>query len=185
MQSSSSDKVNISSLDVFLACSRIALSSFGGPLFWARHELVVRRRWLTESDFTGLLAIGQILPGANVLNLLVMFGHRNGGWKGAVAAVVGFMGWPFFIVIGLASVFQHFAALPLLQAALNGMSAVAAGLLLGSGIKMAAVLPLHWRPWLCCVLAFVGVGILRWPLLAVLGALAPYAIWSAWRERES
>ena len=169
---------------IFLACSRIALSSFGGPLFWARRELVERQRWLTEQEFTDLLAIGQLLPGANVLNLIVMVGHRFAGWTGAMAAVAGFLGWPFFIVIGLGMLQQRYAALPLVQHALIGMSAVAAGLLLGSGVKMAAVLPRHWRPWFFGVLAFIGVGVLRWPLLAVLGALAPYAIWAAWRERD-
>jgi chromate transporter len=184
MPRTESDKVHISALNIFFACSRIALSSFGAPLFWARRELIERQRWLTEREFTDLLAIGQILPGANVLNLLVMFGHRSAGWKGAVAAIAGFFGWPFFIVIGLGVLYQTYAALPLVQPALIGMSAVAAGMLLGSSVKMAAVLPRHWRPWLCGTLAFVGVGILRWPLLMVLGVLAPYAIWAAWKEKD-
>ena len=109
MPTTESDALHISASSIFLACSRIALSSFGAPLFWARRELIERRRWLTESQFTDLLAIGQILPGANVLNLLVMFGHRCAGWKGALAAKAGFMGWPFFIVIGLGMTYERFA----------------------------------------------------------------------------
>ena len=183
MSTTESDAVHISASNIFFACSRIALSSFGAPLFWARRELIERRRWLTESQFTDLLAIGQILPGANVLNLLVMFGHRYAGWKGALAAMAGFMGWPFFIVIGLGMTYERFATAALVRPSLIGMSAVAAGLLLGSSVKMAAVLPRHWRPWACALLAFVGVGVLRWPLLMVLGVLAPYAIWAAWQEK--
>ena len=113
MSAPGSDVLRISASKVFLACSRIALSSFGAPLFWARHELIERRRWLTESQFTDLLAMGQILPGANVLNLLVMFGHRCAGWKGALAAIAGFMGWPFFIVIGLGMTYERFATVSL------------------------------------------------------------------------
>jgi chromate transporter len=184
MQSTEPQAVSVSASAIFLACSRITLSSFGGPLFWTRRELVERRRWLSEKEFTDLLAIAQLLPGANVLNLLVMFAHRCAGWKGAVAAVAAFLGWPFFIVIGLGMLYQRYEALPLVQPALIGMSAVAAGLLLGSGVKMASVLPRHWRPWLCGALAFIGVGVLRWPLLAVLGVLAPYAIWAAWKEKD-
>lgn len=174
----------VSALAIFLACSRIALSSFGGAVFWARRELVERQRWLTEQEFTELLALGQLLPGPNVLNLLVMAGYRFAGWTGAAAAVAGFFGWPCLIVIALGVLHQRYGALPLVQHALTGMSAVAAGLLLASGVKMPAVLPRHWRPWLCGLLAFVGVGVLRWPLLAVLGVLAPFAIVAAWKEKD-
>lgn len=153
-------------------------------MFWARRELVERQRWLTEQEFTDFLALGQLLPGPNVLNLLVMAGYRFAGWTGAVAAVAGFLGWPCLIVIALGVLHQRYGALPLVQHALTGMSAVAAGLLFASGVKMAAVLPRHWRPWLCGVLGFIGVGVLRWPLLAVLGALAPFAIVAAWKEKD-
>ena len=32
-------------------------------------------------------------------------------------------------------------------------------------------------------LAFVAVGLLRWPLLAVVGSLAPFAVGAAWLRR--
>jgi len=31
--------------------------------------------------------------------------------------------------------------------------------------------------------AFVGVGLLRWPLLYVMAGLAPFALASAWKKR--
>jgi hypothetical protein len=46
------------------------------------------------------------------------------------------------------------------------------------------VLPRGWRPWLFGALAFVGVGVMRWPLLWVMGALAPWAVFAAWKELE-
>jgi len=33
-------------------------------------------------------------------------------------------------------------------------------------------------------LVFVGVGVMRWPLLWVMGALAPWAVLAAWKEQE-
>ncbi len=53
------------------------------------------------------------------------------------------------------------------------MSIVAAGLLFATFVKVAKVLPRRSRPWLFVMLAFVGVGVLRWPLFWVVGALAP------------
>jgi chromate transporter len=64
------------------------------------------------------------------------------------------------------------------------MSIVAAGLLLATAIKLATVLPRRWRPWLFGMLAFVGVGVLRWPLVWVVGALAPVAVAVAWKEKD-
>jgi chromate transporter len=64
------------------------------------------------------------------------------------------------------------------------MSAVAAGLVLATGLKMITGLKRHWRPFLFAVLALAGVGALRWPLLAVVGALAPFAIAAAWGEHD-
>jgi chromate transporter len=80
--------------------------------------------------------------------------------------------------------YQHYGAMPQVQQALTGMSSVAAGLLLATVIKLATVLPRRWQSWLFGALAFVGVGVIRWPLLWVIGALAPWAVFAAWKEQE-
>jgi chromate transporter len=87
------------------------------------------------------------------------------------------------VVIGLGVLYQQYGAVPQVQKALAGMSIVAASLLLATFIKVAMVLPRHWRPWLFVMLTFVCVGVLRWPLLWVMGALAPWAVFAAWREK--
>jgi chromate transporter len=183
MEQTESEKPKITRLALFCAFSRITLSSFGGALFWSRRELVERRRWLTDREFVELLTIGQLLPGPNVLNLTVMVGHRFAGLTGALVGVAGYLGWPCLVVIGMGVLYQHYGNVPQVQQALAGMSKVAAGLLLATVIKLAMVLPHHWRPWLFGILAFVGVGVMRWPLLWVLAALAPWAIIFAWREQ--
>src|SRR5262245_50274280 len=177
-------KPRVTRLALFLAFSRISLSSFGGAMFWARRELVERQRWLNDREFVDLLTIGQLLPGANVLNVAVMVGHRFGGWTGAAAAVAGFVGWPCLVVVAMGMLYQHYGALPQVQEALAGMSKVAAGLLLSAVIKSAVVLPRRWWAWLFGALAFVSIGIMRWPLLWVMGALAPWAVFTAWKDRQ-
>jgi len=177
-------KPPVSRLALFLTFSRITLSSFGGALFWARRRLVEQQRWLTEREFVELLALGQLLPGPNVLNLTVMVGYRFGGWQGAAAAVAGFLGWPCLVVVGMGALYHQYGAQPQVQRALAGMSIVAAALLLANAVKLAVVLPRRWRPWLFGMLAFAGVGVMRWPLLWVIGALAPWAVFAAWRENE-
>jgi chromate transporter len=184
MEQTESQRPRVSALALFLAFSRISLSAFGGAIFWARRELVERQRWLTEREFVDFLTLGQLLPGPNVLNLTVMVAYRFGGFTGAAAAVAGFLGWPVLVVIGMGILYQHYGAVPEVQRALAGMSIVAAALLLTTVIKLAMVLPRRWWPWVFGILAFVGVGVMRWPLLWVIGALAPWAVFAAWQEQE-
>ena len=184
MKQTESHKQRVGRFALFLTFSRISLSSFGGALFWARRGLVEQKRWLTEREFVELLTVGQLLPGPNVLNLTVLVGYRFAGWTGAAAAVAGYLGWPCLVVIGMGVLYQNYGSLQQVQHALAGMSSVAAGLLLATVIKLAMVLPRRWRPWLFGTLAFVGVGVMRWPLLWVMGALAPFAVAAAWKEKE-
>jgi chromate transporter len=182
MEQTELSKPRNSALALFLTFCRITLSGFGGLTFWTRYVLVERERWLTQREFLDLLVLAQLLPGPNALNLTVMVGYRFGRWTGAAAAVAGFLTCPCLVVIGLGVLYQHYGALPQFQRALTGMSIVTAGLLLAVVIKLAKVLPWGWRPWVFGGLAFVGVGVLRWPLPWVVAALAPWAVATAWKE---
>ncbi len=176
------DRPQISPLELFLAFSQLALSGFGGVLPWAHRTLVERKGWLTQREFIETLALGQLLPGPNISNMAVMIGYRFSGYAGAAAAFAGLVAGPFLLMIAVGLLYRSYGALPLVQHALSGMSAVAAGLVLATGLKMTGSLKRHWRPWLFTALALAGVGALRWPLLAVVGALAPFAIAAAWRD---
>lgn len=170
---------------LFITFSKIALSGFGGTLPWAYRVLVEREAWLTQREFAETLALGQLLPGPNICNMAAMIGYRFAGIRGALAANAGLLGFPFLIMIAVGVLYQRYGTLPLAQQALTGMSAVAAGLVLSTGIKMAFGMRRHWRPWLFLGLAFAAVGLMRWPLLEVVGALAPIAISvSWWRNRK-
>ena len=184
MEQTETQRPRVTRLALFFAFTRITLSSFGGALYWTRRELVDRLRWVSDREFVELLTIGQLLPGPNVLNLTVMVGHRLGGLSGAAASIAGYLGWPVLVVIGMGIFYQHYGTVPQVQQALAGMSKVAAGLLLATVIKLAMVLPRQWRPWLFGVLAFSAVGIMRWPLLWVLGALAPLAVFLSWKAKD-
>ena len=151
--------------------------------FWVRRVLIQEKRWITDEEFLEGLAIGQILPGPNVYNLSVMLGYRFGGLRGAFAAMAGLLGFPVAFMRGLAGLYEHSANVPILARALTGMTAVAAGLLLSNVVGIAAALPRKPLPWLFLAAAFVGVGVLRFPLLYVMAVLAPFALASAWKRR--
>jgi chromate transporter len=171
----------VSPLDLFLAFTRITLISFGGVLFWTRRLFVEQKRWLSEHEFVEIVALANLLPGMNGINLAVMIGYRFSRWTGAFASLAGFLAAPCAMVIVIGVLHQRYGSLPLVQHALTGMSAVAVGLLLSTAAKLSAVLQRRAVAWLFVVLAFVGVGLMRWPLLAVLAVLAPCAVALSWK----
>ena len=87
-----------SATDLFRAFNRLALQGFGGVLPVAQRELVERLRWLTREQFLELLALAQVLPGPNIINLGLILGDRYFGLRGGLAAVAGMllapMAWP-------------------------------------------------------------------------------------------
>jgi chromate transporter len=167
---------------LFLAFAEMAISSFGGALIWARRVLVERRRWLTDREFAELLGLCQALPGPNVVNLSIFFGLRTRGTRGAAAAFAGLLVVPLLVLIPLAAAYAYGGQLDVLRAALRGVAAAAAGLLIATGLRLALTYRTEPRVLLIAGLAFVAVGLLRWPLLAVLAVLAPCSIALAWRR---
>ncbi|MGR6431587.1 chromate efflux transporter [Rhizobium sp. PAMB 3174] len=79
--------------EVFLTFLKLGLTSFGGPiahLGYFRDELVVRRRWLSESAYADLVALCQFLPGPASSQVGFALGMMRAGWLGALAAFLAF-----------------------------------------------------------------------------------------------
>jgi chromate transporter len=173
-----------SSKDLFVTFTLLALQGFGGVLAVAQHVLCEQRRWLTQEEFVEILAVGQVLPGPNVCNVALMVGDRFFGWRGAFAALAGMMTVPLVIVLVLTAVYTEYALHPAVAGALKGMGAVAAGLIVGTGLKLAAALRRNPMGLPVCVplaaLAFAGVALLRWPLVWVLLGLGTAGCGYAW-----
>jgi chromate transporter len=78
---------------IFLTYLRLGCISFGGPvahLGYYREEFVLRRKWLSESDYAGLIALCQSVPGPSSSQLGFCIGWLRGGFSGALAAWLGF-----------------------------------------------------------------------------------------------
>jgi chromate transporter len=173
---------DVTVLALFLVWAEISLSSFGGAIAWARIILVERRGWLGERQFAELLGLCQSVPGPSLVNMAIYLGTRHHGVLGAVAAASGFLLPPLVVLLPLALLYEQGAQLELVRLALHGVAAAAAGMLLATGVKMAETYRREPTALVIAGIALVGVGVLRWPLLAVLALLAPVSIYLAWRR---
>lgn len=80
-------------LGIFWIFLRLGLTSFGGPvahLAYFRAEFVARRHWLSERSYADLVALCQLLPGPASSQVGIALGLGRAGWRGAVAAWMGF-----------------------------------------------------------------------------------------------
>lgn len=176
---------NVSKSELFLGFLKIGLLGFGGIAPWARHVIVEERRWLSEKEFAEILGVGQILPGPNTMNAAVMIGDRFQGVPGILLCLAGQMAMPLVIVTSLAVVYERFAARPGVDAALIGAAAGAAGLVMGTALKMARNLKPTPLALLVASLGFAAIGILGWPLVPTVIVLVPLSIAAAAVERRA
>ena len=79
--------------EVLLTAGWLGLTSFGGPVAhigYFREAYVVRKRWLDEETFAGLVALCQFLPGPASSQLGIAIGIRRAGLLGGFAAWLAF-----------------------------------------------------------------------------------------------
>ena len=153
------------------------ITGFGGVLPVARRVIVEDRRWLTGPEFTELVSLCQLVPGANVCNMSVALGHRFHGLPGALIAIVGLLAAPVAIALGLGGLYAEYRTVPIVQRGFVGLAAAAAGLVFGTAIKIAWPLRGVWRSVVIAGLVVIAVDVLRAPLLPAMLVLTPFSIW--------
>ncbi len=124
---------------IFLVFLKIGAFAFGGVysmLSFFQRELVDRRKWLTNEEFTEGVAIGQMTPGPPIVNTGVFVGYHLRGTRGAIAATAGQVLPGFLLVLVLAVLYGEFKSAPLLSGALKGIGAAVVGLLGSVVLKM-------------------------------------------------
>ncbi|HEY2818414.1 MAG TPA: chromate transporter, partial [Casimicrobiaceae bacterium] len=166
---------------LFLAFLKIGLLGFGGVLPWARRVLVEERAWLTDREFAEMIGMCQVLPGPNVVNLSVMLGARWQGPVGSLLALTGILFVPVIAVLILATFYASVAHMPIAGSAIAGASAAAAGLIIGTAIRLIAASRPSLRSLLLSAAVFLAVGVAEAPLLWVLAVAVPLAIAVEWR----
>jgi chromate transporter len=166
---------------LFRAFLKMGLLGFGGVLPWARRVLVDEQGWMSDREFAELIGMCQIMPGPNVVNLAVIVGARAQGPVGALLAVSGILLVPVCILLLIAASYAAMSHDPMVRNAIAAASAAAAGLILGTALRLL----LQTRPpprGLCTgAAAFVTIGVLHWPLLWVVPVVIVSGIALEWR----
>ncbi|WP_035059677.1 chromate transporter [Andreprevotia chitinilytica] len=179
---SSAATQTLSRRELFSGFFKIGLSGFGGVLPLAHRVLVEDLRWLDDAEFTEVLSLGQTLPGPNICNMSVVIGARFQGAWGAVVALAGLLFAPLCIIVMLGLLYARYGQIGPLPHMLNGIAAVGAGLMGGTGVKLAIKLERTAWVWAVAAAAFAGTALFGFHLVGVLLVLAPLSIGMAWYQ---
>jgi chromate transporter len=148
--------------------------------------VVQRRGWLDDRQFLSGYALSQLVPGATNVNLAVFIGAQLRGPLGAVAAVSGLTAPPVAIVLILGAIYfsaQGMQGGAWFSTALSGMGAVAIGLNLGTGIRLAQRNLAGLGPLLVTAAIAVSIGVFGMRLVVVLAVMMPLSLLLAWATR--
>ena len=156
---------------LFVAFLKVSLCGFGGGLVWARRVVVEQRRWVSEEEFADILSLCQFMPGPNVVGIAVCVGAKLRGLIGSIAAVCGFVLIPWAAGLSLGVFYLRHTHLAVLQNILGGVSAVGAGLLIATGIRMLTLQRNGPQAFAAAALAVGGIVFTKLPLLVVLFGL--------------
>jgi len=91
---------------LFLKFLALGFTSFGGPaahLGYFRTVFVVQKKWLSESEYSQLIALSQFLPGPGSSQVGFAIGLKRMGILGGVLAFIGFTLPSFIIMLALAT----------------------------------------------------------------------------------
>lgn len=97
-------------LEIFLVSFKLGCTSFGGPtahLGYFQNEYVQNRKWLTDREYSNLVALGQFLPGPASSQVGMGIGLLRGGILGSIVSFVGFTLPSVLLLIMFAYYYSH------------------------------------------------------------------------------
>jgi chromate transporter len=172
---------------LFVSFVSIGMMSFGGGLAaWTRREVVQKRGWLDDQQFLSGYALSQLVPGATNVNLAVFIGTQMRGSVGAIACFCGLTALPVVIVLLTGVLYLHSQGSTggaWISLALGGMGAVAIGLNLGTGVRLARRNISGLIPIGITAIIALSIGIFGFSLVHVLLVMMPVSLLAAWVTR--
>jgi len=143
---------------------KLGVIGFGGPaahIALMEDEVVRRRGWLDHQAFLDMVGATNLIPGPNSTEMAIHIGRLRAGTWGLIVAGSCFILPAMLIVMGCASAYVKFGALPQATALLYGVKPVIIAIVLqalwGLGKSAIKTIPL----------ALIGIGVAAGNLLGV------------------
>jgi chromate transporter len=155
------------------------LLGYGGgpssiPLMY--EEIVPHYGWLTDEEFSNMLALGNALPGPIATKIVAYVGYDVYGWTGLAAALAATVLPSAAALIILLNVMQKYKQSPVVKGMTLLVQPVIAVMMAVLTIKMAITPAESIGIWQTLVIAAAAFGAMKWlklhPALVILAAFA-------------
>ncbi|MCB5206674.1 chromate efflux transporter [Methylovorus mays] len=158
---------------------KLGFISFGGPagqIAIMHHDLVEKKRWISDQRFLHALNYCMVLPGPEAQQLATYLGwlmHRS--WGGIVAGGL-FVLPSFFILTGLAWIYMAYGSVPAVAGVLYGIKPAVVAIVMFAAYRIGLRTLKNRVLWSIAVLAFLAIFVLKlsFPWIIVSAGLIGY-----------
>ena len=126
-------------LQLFLSYLKIGFFGFGGGyamLSLIHSEVVVRNGWLTNGEFSDIVAISQMTPGPIAINSATYIGYEVAGFWGSVVATVAVCLPALTIMMLITRFFLRLRDNRYVQGVVMGMRPVVVGMIASAALLL-------------------------------------------------
>jgi chromate transporter len=139
---------------------KLGFISFGGPagqIAMMHHELVEKRRWISERRYLHALNYCMLLPGPEATQLAIYISWLMHGVKGGVIAGVLFFLPGFVLLAGLAAAYLAWGDLPWMQGLFYGIRPAVVAVVLFAAWRIGSRALKNGVLWSMAAAAFVAI----------------------------
>ncbi len=157
-------KSDLSVKDILKVFLKIGTFAFGGVysmLTFYERELVDKKKWLTPEEFAESVVMGQLTPGAPIVNTGLFIGYMLKKLRGALATVAGQVLPSFILVLVLSYLYVRYKEIALLKAMLKGVGAAVVGLIASVVYNMGKKLLKEYKGIVIAAAAFLCLAVLK------------------------
>ncbi|MFN7086427.1 MAG: chromate efflux transporter [Burkholderiales bacterium] len=164
----------VSRREAFWYWLKLGFISFGGPagqISIMHHDLVERKRWISERRFLHALNYCMVLPGPEAQQLATYVGwlmHKT--WGGIIAGGL-FVLPSLFILIALTWIYMAFGNVPAVAGVLYGIKPAVTAIVMFAAYRIGARALKNGALWAIAAAAFIAIFAFKLPFpLIVIGA---------------
>lgn len=178
-QINASNPANIPLKQAFLYWLKLGFISFGGPagqIAIMHHDLVEKKRWISDKRFLHALNYCMVLPGPEAQQLATYIGWlMHNTWGGLMAGVL-FVLPSFFMLVGLGWGYMAYGHVPAVAGVLYGIKPAVVAIVLFAAYRIGSRTLKNKLLWTIAVLAFLAMFVLKlpFPLIVLLAAAIGY-----------
>ena len=126
-------------LHLFLSYLKIGFFGFGGGyamLSLIHSEVVVHNEWLTNGEFSDIVAISQMTPGPIAINSATYIGYEVAGIWGSIVATIAVCLPALTIMMLLTRFFLKLHDNPYVKGVVSGMKPVVIGMIMAAALLL-------------------------------------------------